>query len=136
MTSLHLSVTQPALPPHQVMKIVNNARPSKQTVLFSATFPRQMEALARKALKRPLEITVGGRSVVCEDVTQIVEVREEESKFVRLLEILGQFYNSENEDARTLVFVDKQEAADNLLRDLIRRGYMCLSLHGGKVHLT
>lgn len=115
------------------MKIVNNARPSKQTVLFSATFPRQMEALARKALKRPLEITVGGRSVVCEDVTQIVEIREEESKFVRLLEILGQFYNSENEDARTLIFVDKQEAADNLLRDLIRRGYMCLSLHGGKV---
>jgi ATP-dependent RNA helicase DDX46/PRP5 len=117
------------------MKIVNNARPSKQTVLFSATFPRQMEALARKALKRPLEITVGGRSVVCEDVTQIVEVREEESKFVRLLEILGQFYNDESEDARTLIFVDKQEAADNLLRDLIRRGYMCLSLHGGKDQL-
>ncbi|KAG2171742.1 hypothetical protein INT43_008122, partial [Umbelopsis isabellina] len=119
----------------QVMKIVNNARPSKQTVLFSATFPRQMEALARKALKRPLEITVGGRSVVCEDVKQIVEVREEESKFVRLLEILGQFYNDESEDARTLIFVDKQEAADNLLRDLIRRGYMCLSLHGGKDQL-
>lgn len=117
------------------MKIVNNARPSKQTVLFSATFPRQMEALARKALKRPLEITVGGRSVVCEDVRQIVEVREEESKFVRLLEILGQFYNDESEDARTLIFVDKQEAADNLLRDLIRRGYMCLSLHGGKDQL-
>lgn len=71
--------------------------------------------------------------MVCEDVNQIVEVREDETKFVRLLEILGQFYNSENEDARTLIFVDKQEAADNLLRDLIRRGYMCLSLHGGKV---
>lgn len=94
-----------------------------------------MEALAGKALKRPLEITVGGRSVVCEDVTQIVEVREESTKFVRLWEILGQFYNTEDEeDSRTLIFVDKQEAADNLLRDLIRRGYMCLSLHGGKVY--
>ncbi|KAG0182681.1 pre-mRNA processing RNA-helicase [Apophysomyces sp. BC1034] len=117
----------------QVMKIVNNVQPKRQTVLFSATFPRQMEALARKVLKKPLEITVGGRSVVCSDVEQIVEVREDATKFVRLLEILGQFFNTEdNEDSRALIFVDRQEAADNLLRDLIRKGYLCQSLHGGK----
>ncbi|KAI9276996.1 P-loop containing nucleoside triphosphate hydrolase protein [Phascolomyces articulosus] len=117
----------------QVMKIVNNVRPSKQTVLFSATFPRQMEALARKVLKKPLEITVGGRSVVCSDVEQHVEVREDATKFVRLLEILGKFFNDEgDEDSRALIFVDRHEAADNLLRDLIRRGYPCQSLHGGK----
>ncbi|CAG8473102.1 10632_t:CDS:10 [Acaulospora colombiana] len=118
----------------QVMKIVNNVRPDRQTVLFSATFPRQMESLARKVLKKPLEITVGGRSVVAQDVTQIVEVREESTKFVRLLEILGQQYN-DDPDARTLIFVDRQEAADNLLRDLIRKGYPCMSLHGGKDQL-
>ncbi|RGB32634.1 P-loop containing nucleoside triphosphate hydrolase protein [Rhizophagus diaphanus] len=118
----------------QVMKIVNNVRPDRQTVLFSATFPRQMESLARKVLKRPLEITVGGRSVVAQDVAQIVEVREDNTKFVRLLEILGQQYN-DDPDARTLIFVDRQEAADNLLRDLIRKGYPCMSLHGGKDQL-
>ncbi|KAI9470882.1 MAG: hypothetical protein EXX96DRAFT_603014 [Benjaminiella poitrasii] len=117
----------------QVMKIVNNVRPSRQTVLFSATFPRQMEALARKVLKKPLEITVGGRSVVCDDVNQIVEVREEETKFIRLLEILGNLFNEEGEEgASAIIFVDRHEAADNLLRDLIRRGYPCQSLHGGK----
>ncbi|KAL7314757.1 pre-mRNA processing RNA-helicase, variant 2 [Mucor circinelloides] len=117
----------------QVMKIVNNVRPSRQTVLFSATFPRQMEALARKVLKKPLEITVGGRSVVCDDVNQIVEVREDDTKFVRLLEILGDLYNNFGEEgASALIFVDRHEAADNLLRDLMRRGYPCQSLHGGK----
>ncbi|KAI9596059.1 P-loop containing nucleoside triphosphate hydrolase protein [Syncephalis fuscata] len=115
----------------QVMKIVNNIRPNRQTVLFSATFPRQMEALARKVLRKPLEITVGERSVVCDDVEQIVEVRAEDSKFIRLLEILGNLYN-ESKDLRTLIFVDRQEAADNLMRDLMRRGYTALSLHGGK----
>jgi len=94
-----------------------------------------MESLARKVLKRPLEITVGGRSVVAQDVTQIVEVREDNTKFVRLLEILGQQYN-DDPDARTLIFVDRQEAADNLLRDLIRKGYPCMSLHGGKVFIV
>lgn len=117
----------------QVMKIVNNVRPSRQTVLFSATFPRQMEALARKVLKKPLEITVGGRSVVCDDVNQIVEVRDDDTKFVRLLEILGDLYNNFGEEgASALIFVDRHEAADNLLRDLMRRGYPCQSLHGGK----
>ncbi|KAG0709505.1 P-loop containing nucleoside triphosphate hydrolase protein [Suillus ampliporus] len=115
----------------QVMKIINNIRPDRQTVLFSATFPKQMDSLARKILQKPLEITVGGRSVVAAEIEQIVEVRPEESKFNRLLDILGQMYN-EDPECRTLIFVDRQEAADNLLRDLMRKGYLCMSLHGGK----
>ncbi|EIW82420.1 P-loop containing nucleoside triphosphate hydrolase protein [Coniophora puteana RWD-64-598 SS2] len=115
----------------QVMKIINNIRPDRQTVLFSATFPKQMDSLARKILHKPLEITVGGRSVVAAEIEQIVEVRPEDSKFNRLLEILGQMYN-EDPECRTLIFVDRQEGADNLLRDLMRKGYLCMSLHGGK----
>ncbi|GAM41389.1 ATP-dependent RNA helicase [Talaromyces pinophilus] len=117
----------------QVMKIMANIRPNKQTVLFSATFPRNMEALARKTLNKPVEIIVGGRSVVAPEITQIVEVRNENTKFVRLLELLGNLYSDEaNEDARTLIFVDRQEAADSLLRELMRKGYPCMSIHGGK----
>lgn len=115
----------------QVMKIVNNIRPDRQTLLFSATFPKQMDSLARKILKKPLEITVGGRSVVAAEIDQIVEVRAEDTKFNRLLEILGQMYNDDPE-ARTLIFVDRQEAADNLLRELLRKSYLAMSLHGGK----
>lgn len=117
----------------QVMKILANIRPDRQTVLFSATFPRQMEALARKTLVKPVEIVVGGRSVVAPEITQIVEVRSEETKFVRLLELLGNLYADEKENNdRTLVFVDRQESADGLLNDLMRKGYPCSSIHGGK----
>lgn len=56
----------------QVMKIIDNVRPDRQTVLFSATFPRQMEALARKILEKPVEVLVGGRSVVAKDISQHV----------------------------------------------------------------
>ena len=117
----------------QVMKILANIRPDRQTVLFSATFPRQMESLARKTLSKPVEIVVGGRSVVAPEITQIVEVRTEETKFIRLLELLGNLYSEEkNEDDRALIFVDRQESADSLLRDLMRKGYPCMSIHGGK----
>ncbi|CEN62255.1 Putative Pre-mRNA-processing ATP-dependent RNA helicase prp5 [Aspergillus calidoustus] len=117
----------------QVMKILGNVRPDRQTVLFSATFPRNMEALARKTLTKPIEIVVGGRSVVAPEITQIVEVCDDDKKFIRLLELLGNLYSlDENEDARTLIFVDRQEAADTLLRELMRKGYPCMSIHGGK----
>ncbi len=112
----------------QVMRIIDNCRPDKQMVMFSATFPRQMEALARRILIRPVEVTVGGRSVVCKDIEQSVHVVEEEQKFLKLLEVLGQRAG----DGRVIVFVDKQEHADSLLKDLMNASYTSVSsLHGG-----
>ncbi|XP_069030960.1 probable ATP-dependent RNA helicase DDX46 isoform X2 [Embiotoca jacksoni] len=111
----------------QVMRIVDNVRPDRQTVMFSATFPRAMEALARRILSKPLEIQVGGRSVVCSDVEQHVLVIEEDKKFLKLLEILGHY----QEKGSVIIFVDKQEHADALLKDLMKASYPCMSLHGG-----
>ncbi|CAB3364204.1 Hypothetical predicted protein [Cloeon dipterum] len=111
----------------QVMRIMDNVRPDRQTVMFSATFPRQMEALARRILTKPIEVQVGGRSVVCKEVEQHVVVLDEDQKFLKLLELLGLFQNR----GSTIVFVDKQENADILLKDLMKAGYNCMSLHGG-----
>lgn len=111
----------------QVMKIIGNLRPDRQTVLFSATFPRQMEALARKILSKPVEVQVGGRSIVCKDVHQSVIVIEDHQKFFKLLELLGIYY----EQGSILVFVERQEAADALIRDLMKSSYSCMALHGG-----
>ncbi|KAM4675211.1 putative ATP-dependent RNA helicase DDX46 isoform 2-T2 [Discoglossus pictus] len=111
----------------QVMRIIDNVRPDRQTVMFSATFPRAMEALARRILNKPIEVLVGGRSVVCSDVEQHVIVIEEDKKFLKLLELLGHY----QEKGAVIIFVDKQEHADGLLKDLMRASYPCLSLHGG-----
>ncbi len=115
----------------QVMKIFNNVRPDRQTILFSATMPRIIDALTKKVLRDPVEITVGGRSVVAPEITQAVEIVDENKKFVRLLELLGELY-ADDDDVRALIFVERQEKADDLLRELLRRGYGCMSIHGGK----
>lgn len=115
----------------QVMKILANLQPQRQTVLFSATFPRNMEALARKTLTKPVEIVVGGRAVVAPEITQIVEVIEESEKFRRTLQLLGDLVY-QDEDARTLIFVQRQESAESLLKAILDKGYPCNSLHGGK----
>ncbi|KAG2272602.1 hypothetical protein Bca52824_067157 [Brassica carinata] len=59
----------------QITRIIQNIRPDRQTVLFSATFPRQVEVLARRVLNKPVEIQAGGRSVVNKDITQFVEIK-------------------------------------------------------------
>eukprot|EP01018_Ginkgo_biloba_P006677 Gb_03798 [translate_table: standard] len=112
----------------QITRIVQNTRPDRQTVLFSATFPRQVEILARKVLNKPVEIQVGGRSVVNKDIAQSIEVRPDNERFLRLLELLGEWY----EKGKILVFVHSQDKCDSLFKELLRHGYPCLSLHGAK----
>ncbi|KAL9689970.1 hypothetical protein QQ045_010363 [Rhodiola kirilowii] len=112
----------------QITRIVQNTRPDRQTVLFSATFPRQVEVLARKVLNKPVEVQVGGRSVVNKDITQLVEVRPESDRFLRLLELLGEWY----EKGKILVFVHSHDKCDYVFKELLKHGYPCLSLHGAK----
>lgn len=111
----------------QIRMIINNVRPDRQTVLFSATFPKQVEGLARKVLKFPLEIIVGGRSVASSDIKQYVEIHEDSEKMLRLLQLLGLWY----EQGNVLIFVDTQSKCDSLFHDLVKSGYPCSSLHGG-----
>lgn len=59
-------------------------------------------------------------------------VIEEDKKFLKLLEILGHY----QEKGSVIIFVDKQEHADALLKDLMKASYPCMSLHGGKALIT
>jgi ATP-dependent RNA helicase DDX46/PRP5 len=113
----------------QISAILSAVRPDRQTVLFSATFPQKIENLAKKTLKYPIEVLVGGRSVASDSVKQHGEVVEEEDKFVRLLQLLGEYAG---EEKKVIVFVDTQVRADSVFQQLIQTGWASLSLHGGK----
>jgi hypothetical protein len=61
-------------------------------------------------------LQVGGRSVVNPDIAQFVEIRPEADRFLRLLEILGEWY----EAGKIIIFVHTQDKADSLFRDLLK----------------
>jgi len=111
----------------QIAQVLKNARPDRQTALFSATFPKAVEALARKSLTVPLEIVCGGRSVASSSVEQFAELRDEPSKFFRTLQLLGYWTDL----GSVLIFVDTQAKCDFLFAELVKNGYPCLALHGG-----
>ena len=54
-------------------------------------------------------------------------VIEEDRKLFKLLELLGNY----NDQGSALVFVDKQENADDLMKQLMMHAYPCMALHGG-----
>ena len=111
----------------QITKVLNNIRPLRQTVMFSATFPKNVELLAKRILRKPAEIIVGSRGQACSNIDQIVEVREETTKFWRLLELLGHWHSK----GSILIFVDKKSEVDLLFKELVSYGYYSLPLHSG-----
>ncbi|EGC33045.1 hypothetical protein DICPUDRAFT_37328 [Dictyostelium purpureum] len=112
----------------QIMCVIDNIRPDRQTIMFSATFPPKVENAAKKILTKPLEIIAGGRSIVSSDIDQHVEVRPSETRFRRLIELLSLWYHK----GQILIFTNRQETTDNLFRQLASSQYQCLSLHGSK----
>jgi len=111
----------------QISRIIGNVRPDRQTVLFSATFPNSVAKLARGVLHKPVQIIVGGISVVSNMIEQHVEVLTTEAKLNRLLALLKHHFD----EGQIIVFVDTQEAADNLFKELLKHGLPCATLHGG-----
>lgn len=121
----------------QVNKIFAQIRPDRQSILFSATFAKKMESLARAVLNDPVEVVVGGISVVAPEITQKVEFFQVEDgethesvferKFSKLLDVLATF-----PDVKKLVFVEKQDSADALLVKLLSHKVPCVAIHGAK----
>jgi ATP-dependent RNA helicase DDX46/PRP5 len=118
----------------QVEKILAHVRPDRQTLLFSATLPKDMAVLARKVLKNPAEVIIGGKSKVASEITQIISVvpASYEKKVNTLLLHLGQLF-SEDENAQVLIFTERQETAEDLLSKLFKAKYYSVNtIHGAK----
>ncbi|KAF2120720.1 P-loop containing nucleoside triphosphate hydrolase protein [Lophiotrema nucula] len=116
----------------QVSRILSYCRQDIQTVVTSATFPPKMEVLARKLLRHdPVQIIVGGRSVVAPEVDQIVRIvpPDGQKKFNELLLQLGK-YLVDDDSAEALIFVEKQSTAEDLLGKLMSRSYPVSAIHG------
>ena len=109
----------------QISKIIRNIRPQKQVSMFSATFPRNIQAMAKKFLKKPIEILVGLKGQGAKNIEQHVEVISKKKSFLRLLEILEKYI-----DSYTIIFVDEQNEAIELWKELFKKGFSCCILYG------
>ncbi|XP_024919346.1 DEAD-box helicase 3 X-linked a isoform X2 [Cynoglossus semilaevis] len=100
----------------------------RQTMMFSATFPKEIQILARDFLEDYIFLAVGRVGSTSENITQKVVWVEELDKRSFLLDLL----NATGKDSLTLVFVETKKGADSLEDFLYREGYACTSIHGDR----
>eukprot|EP00833_Pecoramyces_ruminatium_P012090 jgi/Orpsp1_1/1186122/evm.model.c7180000097036.1 len=102
------------------------------TLMFSATFPNDIQILARDFLKDYIFLSVGRVGSTSENITQIVENVEENEKQDLLLDILTLEANSEEEQGLTLVFVETRRQAENIANFLYENNFPATAIHGDR----
>eukprot|EP01067_Filipodium_phascolosomae_P009208 Filipodium_phascolosomae@DN8148_c0_g1_i1.p1 len=99
----------------------------RRTVMFSATFPQEIQNLAKDFLLNYIFLAVGRVGSTHEYITQEVIYVEPGEKLQRLTQLLVQA-----SDGRTLVFVETKRTADHLEYDLERQNFRVSSIHGDR----
>ncbi|MFL5637571.1 MAG: DEAD/DEAH box helicase [Gemmatimonadaceae bacterium] len=111
----------------QLNRIVSEIPPYRQTLLFSATMLPEVEALARKYLRKPVVVQVGRRSEAASTVTHAVYPVSRDRKHTLLAELL-----KKAEMDSVLVFTRTKHGADRVVRHLEDEGVAATAMHADK----
>eukprot|EP00467_Chlorarachnion_reptans_P005098 CAMPEP_0114530472 /NCGR_PEP_ID=MMETSP0109-20121206/25465_1 /TAXON_ID=29199 /ORGANISM="Chlorarachnion reptans, Strain CCCM449" /LENGTH=513 /DNA_ID=CAMNT_0001713101 /DNA_START=13 /DNA_END=1554 /DNA_ORIENTATION=+ len=113
----------------QMRAIVGQIRPDRQTLLFSATWPKSIVRLAHDFLDNPLQVNVGSLDLHAnKDIKQIIEVVDEYDKRRSLMKHL----DKQPRGLKILIFSQTKRGADQLTRYLRDEGFGARAIHGDK----
>jgi ATP-dependent RNA helicase RhlE len=112
----------------QINRVVARIPAYRQTLLFSATMPPEVEALARKYLRNPVVVQVGRRSQAASTVTHAVYPVPDSKKTDLLIELL----RHEDAQGSVLVFCRTKHRADRIAESLVDAGIEAEALHGDR----
>lgn len=111
----------------QVTSIANHVRPDRQVLLFSATFKKKIEKLARHVLADPIRIIQGELGEANQDITQIIKVfKEGPQKWSWVNSKLVEFTSK----GKVLIFVTQKANSAELAKNLEQLMFKVGLLHG------
>lgn len=112
---------------HDIQYIIEKAPLKKQTLLFSATMPYEIEQLSRSILVSPKKISISPGSTTVERIEQRLYFVDSENKRNLLLEIL-----KENSYKSVLLFTRTKDRADKVVSFLTKESIQAEAIHGGR----
>jgi ATP-dependent RNA helicase DDX5/DBP2 len=114
----------------QIRKILSQIRPDKQTCMFSATWPKEVQRLANDFLNNFIQVNIGSIELAANhNVKQVIEVCTDFEKRGRLIKHLDHI---SQENAKVLIFTGTKRVADDLTKYLRQDGWPALAIHGDK----
>lgn len=120
----------------EIRKIINTTRPlgQRQTLMFTATWPESVRALASTFMTSPIKISIGdnptGDLRANTRIVQKVEVVDPRGKEFRLLQILKQYQSGIQKDDRIIVFCLYKKEATRVEGFLRSKGIRVAGIHG------
>ena len=113
----------------QIRKIVSQIRPDRQTLMWSATWPKEVQQISREFQMDAYQVHVGSLELQANKaIQQIVEVVQDFAKWERLLFHMKNF----NDGSRVLIFVETKRGADQLCSSLYKERFPVGAMHGDK----
>ncbi len=112
---------------HALRKIAPALGTPRQTMLFSATMPKQMEELSQAYLNNPRRVQVSPPGKAADKVTQSVRFMSKPEKGDALRAILRK-----DPEALVLVFGRTKHGCEKLMKGLVADGFNAASIHGNK----
>lgn len=112
---------------HALRRIAGLVAKERQTLLFSATMPKQINELAQSYLRNPERVEVSPTGRTADKVTQSVYFMDQKAKGDFLVEQL-----QAKPDGMSLVFGRTKHGAERLMRKLAQCGIAAGSIHGNK----
>ena len=106
-------------------KILEKTPKTKQTLLFSATFPREVEAIARNYMNKPIEMSAGTKNVGADNVEHEFYQVTDRNRYPGLKRIADV-----NPDIYSIVFCRTRRETKEIAEKLIDDGYSADALHG------
>ncbi|CAG5112350.1 Oidioi.mRNA.OKI2018_I69.chr2.g6574.t2.cds [Oikopleura dioica] len=112
----------------QIRKIVGQIRQDRQTLMFSATWPKEIQKLAADFMKTPTQIFIGNQELTANpNIEQIVEVVNDFDKPMRF-----NYWFQTITSKKILVFTDTKRDCDNLAYTMSNGRVRCAAIHGDK----
>ncbi|KAL6970190.1 RNA helicase [Sarracenia purpurea var. burkii] len=113
----------------QIRKIVNEIPPRRQTLMFTATWPKEVRKIASDLLVNPVQVTIGSVDELAanKSITQYVEVVPQMEKQRRLEQIL----RAQERGSKVIIFCSTKRLCDQLARS-IGRNFGAAAIHGDK----
>ena len=112
----------------QLKKIICKANPERQTLMWSATWPREVRRLAEVYMKNYSQLTIGSEDLKTNfKIKQVVEVVDWREKNPLLYESLKSKGNS-----KIIIFSNTKRNCDKLEDDLNQKGFKAVAIHGDK----
>lgn len=108
----------------QLEEIAQHLSDERQTLMFSATLPKNIQQLSDKYLTNPLRISVGETNQTAKNITQTNIELPSKQKYSTLIEELG------NRDGSVVIFVKTKRSADDISSRLNDEGHRANALHG------